>query len=100
LALAASDALAFDCYVANKPAGAGAVTEAEIKSAGNSGQLTAPGAFIDTSVTGLPVDIFIRGGLAHEAREEEGIVGIGTLPVQPHCRGGAGGVQTIDPEKC
>lgn len=96
-ALTAGQTLAFDCYVANKPAGAGAVDLTDIKEAGRSGKTVAPGAFISGAAIGTGVDIFIRGN-EHPA---DAPVGIGTLPSQPHCKGSAtNGVQTIEPEKC
>ncbi|OCA85938.1 hypothetical protein A8F94_13905 [Bacillus sp. FJAT-27225] len=66
------------CYVANKPSGAGAVTEENLKVTGN-GKLVAPGAFIDLSSEGLK-DVFIRGG---EKSDEPFVVGEGSLHNSP-----------------
>jgi hypothetical protein len=90
--LMAGPAFAFHCYVEDKPNGAGAVTFADLKVAGNSGKLVAPGAFISTEVTGLDHDLFIRGKPA----EDPLVVGEGSLPEQPHTRGSdEHGVQDI-----
>ena len=69
---AASPADALWCGVATKPAGKGAITEADMKPAGNSGRAVIPGGFI----TEGGVDYFLHGpekvgfqnlgGLKHE----------------------------------
>ncbi|WP_059172775.1 hypothetical protein [Bacillus sp. FJAT-27445] len=74
----AAVASAHYCYVANKPNGAGAVTEEDLKVTGN-GKLVAPGAFIDLSSEGLK-DVFIRGG---EKSPEPFVVGEGSLHNSP-----------------
>ncbi len=95
--LSASPAFAFHCYVENKPNGAGSVTEEDLKVAGNSGKVVAPGAFIDTSETGLEHDLFIRGQPVPQDDEDEFIVGLGTLPSQPHDAGNtSNGVQALE----
>jgi hypothetical protein len=83
--VSASPVGAFHCYVGDKPQGAGAVAEGDIKDAGKSGKQVAPGAFLDGSEIGLDVDVFIRG----KPVGEEEVVGIGTLPEQPHVNGSA-----------
>jgi hypothetical protein len=80
----AGQALAFHCYNPDKKPGAGAVTEDDIKPAGNSGKLVAPGAFLEEEEG---VEVFIRGGLFHEEAREEGIVGLGSIPSQAHDNG-------------
>ncbi|WP_316572501.1 hypothetical protein [Neobacillus sp. YIM B06451] len=74
----AAVASAHYCYVANKPSGAGAVTEEDLKVTGN-GKLVAPGAFFDLSSEGLK-DVFIRGG---DKSGEEFIVGGGSMHNSP-----------------
>ncbi len=81
----AGQASAFHCYVADKPEGAGAVTLDDLKPAGESGNLTAPGAFINLQELdpSLPdQEVFFRG---QPVPPEEGDpVGLGTLPEAPH----------------
>jgi hypothetical protein len=71
--------------VPDKPEGAGTVTMEDIKPAGQSGKVVAPGAFINLSEIDeeLPgVDVFIRG---QSVESEEGDpVGLGSLPEAPH----------------
>jgi len=85
------------CYVANKPSGAGAVGFEDIKTAGKSGQLVAPGAFIDLSSEGLP-DLFIRGGTKEG---EPFVVGEGSLHNSPATEKGSpvNGVQKLSFEE-
>lgn len=80
------------CYVANKKDGAGAVTEADIKAAGNSGKLVAPGAFIHVG-DGVP-DLFIRGGTKSD---DPFVVGEGSLHDSPATERGSAtnGVQKL-----
>lgn len=85
------------CYVANKPSGAGAVTIEDLKPAGNSGKLVAPGAFVDLSSEGLP-DLFIRGGTKDE---DPFFVGGGSLHNSPATERGSAvnGVQKLSFEE-
>jgi hypothetical protein len=87
----AGSAFGFHCYVKNKNPDAGDATFADIKAAGNSGKLVVPGAFIDGSEFGESVDVFRHG----QPVGEEEIVGVGTLPSQPHTNGGDNGVQSL-----
>ncbi|WNS73694.1 hypothetical protein RRV45_12270 [Bacillus sp. DTU_2020_1000418_1_SI_GHA_SEK_038] len=84
------------CYVANKKDGAGAVTEEDIKQAGNSGKFVAPGAFFDVGVDGVP-DLFIRGG----TKGSEFVVGGGSLHDSPATERGSkvNGVQKLSEEE-
>ena len=82
LVLMAGPAFALHCYVADKPTGAGAVTEADLKVNG-AGKLIAPGAFISAEETGLDHDLFIRG----QPIEDPFVAGMGLLPSPPHHRG-------------
>ena len=80
LLVPASPALAFHCYVADKPDHAGAFTEDEVFFTGKDGdKIHAPGAFIDLPAeAGLP-DIFVRGDLtqAHaNGPDDHGIVAL------------------------
>jgi hypothetical protein len=77
---------AVHCYVANKPADAGAVGFGDIKVAGNSEQLVAPGAFIDGDEIGSPVDLILRGGADNPFLDLAG-ESAGSLPPQPHDNG-------------
>lgn len=88
-------ASAFHCYVANKPAGAGAGTDDDIRLAGQSGNLVyTGGAFLSTEETGLDHDIFVRGQPV-----PVGIQGLGSLPPQPHVSGDdENGVQELELE--
>jgi hypothetical protein len=80
--MVAGPASAFHCYVADKPAGAGAATFDDIKPAGDSGNFIVTGAFIAGSEIGTEEDVFIRG-----QQVDEGIQGLGSLPAQPHDNG-------------
>lgn len=77
--LMAGPALAFHCYVEDKPAGAGTGTFDDIHQAGQSGKLYFTGAFLDV---GIGEDIFVRGQPV-----DVGVQGIGTLPEAPHVSG-------------
>lgn len=90
----AGQASAFHCYVANKPNGAGAGTEDDLRMAGISDNLVyTGGAFVSTEETGLDHDIFVRG---QPLPFDVGIQGAGTLPEQPHVSGDdENGVQSI-----
>ncbi|MEH7121646.1 hypothetical protein V7127_00210 [Bacillus sp. JJ1773] len=85
------------CYVANKKDGAGAVTEEDVKQAGKSGKLVAPGAFIDVGVDGVP-DLFIRGGTKDF---EPFVVGEGSMHNSPATERGSkvNGVQKLSFEE-
>ncbi|WP_066316447.1 hypothetical protein [Bacillus sp. FJAT-29814] len=85
------------CYVANKKDGAGAVTEADLKVAGKTGKLVAPGAFIDVGEDGVP-DLFIRGGTKSD---DPFVVGEGSLHDSPATERGSAknGVQKLSFEE-
>jgi hypothetical protein len=90
---ATGTASAFHCYVENKPEGAGASSLSEIKPAGKSGNAVLTGAFVSASEFGGPeVDVFRRG----QPVDDDELVGLGTLPSQPHENGGLNGVQSLD----
>ena len=91
-------ALAFQCYNANKPVGAGAFDpETEIYPSGQSGNMHVRGAFVTVGPEGQQVDIFVRGGEDHELREEFGVSGLGTLPHQARDNGSeTNGIQEVD----
>ncbi|WP_053365335.1 hypothetical protein [Bacillus sp. FJAT-27245] len=74
----AAVASAHFCYVENKPNGAGAVTFDDIKEAGKTGKLVAPGAFLDVPEEGFK-DVFIRGG----EKDGDFIVGGGSMHNSP-----------------
>ena len=93
LSLGASQALAFHCYVENKPDGAGAASFEDAKLTGNGEKIVLPGAFINVSEFGGPdQDVFRRG---QPVDVGEPIVGLGSLPSQPHENGGSDGVQSL-----
>lgn len=80
LALPAQAAFAFHCTVADKPAGAGAGTLADVREAGASGKLVyTGGAFLEVAPG---VEVFVRGQPV-----DIGVQGIGTLPHGPHANG-------------
>ena len=96
--LSTSPAFAFNCTVPDKQDGAGAVGPDDLIIAGQSGNLVAPGAFIDPNdFEEIPFDIpevFIRGPRVEDVPAT--VVGEGSLPHQPHDNGGSEhGVQSL-----